>query len=801
MSLTVSLFGMRRRVCLWSDDEGGALDQKVAPHAKAANTKAGANDKGRPTSAEKSPNVVEPRSDASSAPGIQPESGSNKRTMVDFSLWLRQTFSEKMREVDAERRRRRLDPEYESSREKSQSFQAQLESRGANVAGDRVKAAHVSNGGIGRLEPGERRAIRHRLDEEEAARKRRRVETVGENTTGTTANQEEKRERNAMVAQGERAVASAQEGGNNGETSGAGPPAAVRTDDDSGASRHRNPAGGLVRGAVVAPKNNTNASSAPGGDHGSANVNYAQQLVEKNKEIGREMSKAAAEQSTTPTKDGAGSSNKTTAVSEFHRCSRLHFLGTWRERFEKWKITLPVMPHPKSVEQQSSHLVAYCDMDAFFASVAQRNFSDAEKQLPAAVVSGLHGYSEICSANYPARKQGVRATYVRQALQVCPTIKLIAVTPELLLEVENVWKCVFLLLRKVAPIVDMRSCDEAVCRVPVEYQDRPKLWADAIREMVFKETKVTLSIGVANTQIVARMCSKQAKPNGSKCELENNNKQFMANIPLQDLPGVGRKILEKLQNNNDIKTCGELVRRGPRFCSHCLGGKTGENIYALASGKDVNSGGYLSQEVLLNLSENLKLTGVRLGNEPREVVTKRKTMSSEMNWGVRPKSKDEAITLITAVLEELFGRVPIRRATDAAPDPDRQQPLFFNIVRLTVRALIAGPEWQEPPKPGGHGVCDQVSKSLALNHNEALVSTGLLVFNDLRIKDHSRIRGLGVTASLESEKKLKGTGQPGGAHFSGATSGGSGAHPQLSTSGAHSFTAARIQPKISDFLK
>ena len=55
---------------------------------------------------------------------------------------------------------------------------------------------------------------------------------------------------------------------------------------------------------------------------------------------------------------------------------------------------------------------AYCDMDAFFASVAQRHLSEKEKQKPMAVSSGMHGYSEICSANYAARAHGVKANFV-----------------------------------------------------------------------------------------------------------------------------------------------------------------------------------------------------------------------------------------------------------------------------------------------------------------------------------------------------------------------------------------------------
>eukprot|EP00925_Amoebophrya_sp_RCC4383_P022916 GSA25T00003616001.1 len=56
-------------------------------------------------------------------------------------------------------------------------------------------------------------------------------------------------------------------------------------------------------------------------------------------------------------------------------------------------------------------------------------------------------------------------------------------------------------------------------RVPCEWRERPQQWADSARALIKEKTGVTCSFGVAYTQIVARMCSKAAKPNGSLCEL------------------------------------------------------------------------------------------------------------------------------------------------------------------------------------------------------------------------------------------------------------------------------------------
>ena len=81
-----------------------------------------------------------------------------------------------------------------------------------------------------------------------------------------------------------------------------------------------------------------------------------------------------------------------TDVADFHRSSRLHFLGTWRERFERWKLDSESAGNPITFNAKlgpPSNLWAYCDMDAFFVSVATRNWpEDVRDRTPAAVVSG-----------------------------------------------------------------------------------------------------------------------------------------------------------------------------------------------------------------------------------------------------------------------------------------------------------------------------------------------------------------------------------------------------------------------------
>ncbi len=540
------------------------------------------------------------------------------------------------------------------------------------------------------------------------------------------------------------------------------------------------------------------------------------------------------------------SPSKPADVLEFHKASRLHFLGTWRERFERWTHSTG----PGSLEgvvrskSQSSNLWAYLDMDCFFAGVATRNWPEHVRDTtPAAVVSGLHPFSEVCSSNYAARRRGVPTTYVRYAKEVCPEIQLCSVTPELLAEVESTWKKVYILLLEQSPFVDMRSCDEAAVRVPKNVAESPGLrrtWADGLRKMVKERTGgVTCSIGIGASQIVARMGSKSAKPNGSLVIPERETQSFMSRIPLKDLPGVGRKLQQKLGEGGKfggtMEMCGDLVKRGIRFARYEMGGKTGENLFYLASGVDPHllpgnvwsAGGgqerqgkraqeeyegqnlddelmrIRQQEILQNAindaSTNVYLRGgqpgqaggglregsggVGVGGEGDSAGLtnpsyKKRTMSSEMNWGVRPTSREDLTTLLANVANELEGRLKTAfgitssnsgGCSGSASGPASTKPGTYRVSRLTLRLLVAGPTWVEPPKPGGHGPCDQLTKSAnvgsAASGSGGGVSNALprplhalavddLFYGEIGTKgvDPTRVRGVGLTVNLEPLK-------------------------------------------------
>lgn len=428
-----------------------------------------------------------------------------------------------------------------------------------------------------------------------------------------------------------------------------------------------------------------------------------------------------------PQKPSSGSSD--VQVASFHRASRLHFLGTWRERFEQWRksadqggvcpgIVSQLRRDLKSASSApgfaapSAEYWAHLDMDCFFASVATRGLPEGDA-MPTAVTSGVGSTSEICSANYVARAHGVTTALwtVQRAMEVLPTLRIIPVSEELLRAVEAAWQQVYQLLLVAcdgeAGRVLMRSCDEASLRVPRCMEALS--WARAIRAAVRSQTGCSCSVGFGPSQVVAKLAVKVCKPDGVKAVVGADDvRDFLAEVPTSSLPQVGRQLAAKLKEHGLERCCD--VARCSRAQMRQWFGQRGEMVWANAQGQD--------QEVAAQQME-------------------RKTMSAEINWGVRLQDRTAALKLLAEVAAQLAERLSTGDHCAA---------------HLTLKLKIAVPGWVEPPwKKGGHGICDDVSRSSALprptSERAALLAMGAQLYDSVS-PEAPRIRGLGLAARL-----------------------------------------------------
>ena len=207
-----------------------------------------------------------------------------------------------------------------------------------------------------------------------------------------------------------------------------------------------------------------------------------------------------------------------------------------------------------------SHTWIHVDMDAFFAAVHELERPEL-KTLPVAV----GGVSMISTANYEARKHGVRSAMPGFiAKKLCP--QLVFVTPDfekytryaaLTREVFKRYDCDF----------DAASLDEAYLEISDHLRTRPSGMtptevADEIRAAVQENTGgLTCSAGVAPTRRLAKVCSDMNKPNGTKVVGPDRGEvmRLLEDLPTRKIGGIG-KVQERVLAAFGIVTCSELFR-------------------------------------------------------------------------------------------------------------------------------------------------------------------------------------------------------------------------------------------------
>lgn len=223
--------------------------------------------------------------------------------------------------------------------------------------------------------------------------------------------------------------------------------------------------------------------------------------------------------------------------------------------------------------------ILHADLDAFFASVEQRD-DPRLRGRPVIVGGGV-----VLAASYEARAFGVRgAMGGRQARALCPDV--IVVEPRFGAYVEAS-KAVFGVFERTTPFVEGISIDEAfldvgglrrVAGTPVEIAVR-------LRHQVREEVGLAITVGVAGTKFLAKVASAVGKPDGLLVVPIGEELAFLHPLPVERLWGVGPKTSEKLHARG-IRTVAEVARIPEAGLVAMLGGHAGRHLHALAHNRD-----------------------------------------------------------------------------------------------------------------------------------------------------------------------------------------------------------------------
>jgi DNA polymerase-4 len=226
--------------------------------------------------------------------------------------------------------------------------------------------------------------------------------------------------------------------------------------------------------------------------------------------------------------------------------------------------------------------IIHVDMDAFFASIEQRDFPEL-KGKPVAVGSA-NRRGVIAAASYEAREFGVRSAMPSsKAIQLCPQLIFVDHRFSVYHEVSKKIREIF---HRYTDLVEPLSLDEAYLDVT---HNKPGISlateiAREIREKIFLETQLTASAGISFNKFLAKMASDINKPNGQKLIHPSQADEYLKNLAIGKFFGVGKVTADKMKKAGIEK--GEDLKKYSKEALIHLFGKQGEYYYHLIRGID-----------------------------------------------------------------------------------------------------------------------------------------------------------------------------------------------------------------------
>ena len=204
---------------------------------------------------------------------------------------------------------------------------------------------------------------------------------------------------------------------------------------------------------------------------------------------------------------------------------------------------------------EKSRAILHVDMDAFYASIEQRD--DPGLKGRPVIVGGTSGRGVVAAASYEVRKFGVHSAMpMTTALRLCPHA--ICVQPRMQVY-KDVSNQVFRIFHEFTPIVEGLSLDEAFLDVTASLPlmgDAVSI-ARSIKQRILDTTRVTASVGVAPNKLVAKIASDMKKPDGLTVVTAENMRDTLGALSVRRLPGLGRKTGAQVEEAG-IHTLAEL---------------------------------------------------------------------------------------------------------------------------------------------------------------------------------------------------------------------------------------------------
>ena len=247
-------------------------------------------------------------------------------------------------------------------------------------------------------------------------------------------------------------------------------------------------------------------------------------------------------------------------------------------------LTLKIKTELKEeTENETIHAkrkIIHIDMDCFYAAVECRDDpSVADKPVG---VGGAGGRSVLTTCNYEARKFGCRSAMpVYKAKKLCPHIIIKPIRFSAYRAESAKIRSIF---KRYTELIEPLSLDEAYLDVTHREEYAWQI-AKEIRKQILDETQLTASAGISCNKMLAKIASDWKKPNGQFAVLPDEIEDFMKDLPVQKLFGVGPKSTARLQSLG-FETCGQLSEAPLSELLRHFGPTWGTEMYKLCRGLD-----------------------------------------------------------------------------------------------------------------------------------------------------------------------------------------------------------------------
>ncbi|KAM0825990.1 hypothetical protein ACQ4PT_069173 [Festuca glaucescens] len=388
--------------------------------------------------------------------------------------------------------------------------------------------------------------------------------------------------------------------------------------------------------------------------------------------------------------------------------SRLHFIGTWRNRYCKRFSNSLRAKSTKGNKEHSGNkkTIIHIDMDCFFVSVVIRNRPELHDK-PVAVCHSDNpkGTAEISSANYPARNYGIKAgMFVRDAKARCPHLTVVPYNFDAYGEVADQF---YGILHKYCSKVQALSCDEAFLDMTECLDDNVEEVTQRMRNEIFGTTKCTASAGIAENRLLARLATRSAKPNGQLFISSEKADDYLNTLPIKALPGIGFTVSTKLKSN-EVEHCGQLRNISKDALHKDFGKKIGIMLWNYCRGID---------------------------HSVVEDVQETKSVGAEVNWGVRFNENKDADHFLVNLSKEVSLRL-------------QGCGLQGRTITLKVKTRRKGAG--EPIKFMGCGDCETMSRSTTITGATDNLVTLQRIARQLFAAFHvdvKEVRGVGLKMS------------------------------------------------------